>query len=281
MVTNVANLLHRSVRYLASPGGRGDEMLNGTRTLILLHAFPASADMWLPQLARVPPGWQFIAPDIRGFRGMGPAFEDAQLEGATMDDYAGDVLELMNHIDVDTAAIAGLSMGGYVAMAIAARAPKRVSHLILADTKMTADTEDGRAGRDAMRALVEREGPPSVATAMLPKLMGDTAKREQPDLADAIRRLIEVNRTESIVGALGALKSRPDRTAILAALKVPALVICGEEDALTPLSDSQAMAAAIPGARLVVIPKAGHLSNLEQATVFNAALQHFLDTSCR
>jgi 3-oxoadipate enol-lactonase len=279
VVTNVANLLARSVRYLASPGGRSDDMLKGTRTLILLHGFPFSADMWLPQLARVPLGWQFIAPDIRGFRGMGPAYEDAQLDGATMDDYAADVLALMDHLDLKRAAIAGLSMGGYVAMAVAARAPERVSHLILADTKMTPDSEEGRAGRDKMRAMVEQDGPPAVATAMLPKLMGDTARREQPELADAIRRLIEVNRTEAIAGALGALKSRPDRTAMLAALKVPALVICGEEDALTPLADSEAMVATIPGAQFALIPRAGHLSNLEQATVFNAALQRFLESA--
>lgn len=276
MVTNVANLLHRSVRYLVSPGGRSEEMLKGTRTLILLHAFPLSADQWLPQLARVPVGWQFVAPDIRGFRGMGPAYEDAQLDGATMDDYAGDVLDLMDHLDLPRAAIAGLSMGGYVAMAVAARAPQRVTHLILADTKMTADTDEGRAGRDAMRALVEKDGPPAIATAMLPKLLGSTAHREQPDLEIAVRRLIEVNRTESIAGAIGALKARPDRTAALASLRMPALVLCGDEDALTPVSDSEAMADTIPGATLRVIPHCGHLANLEQPTAFNAALQQFL-----
>jgi pimeloyl-ACP methyl ester carboxylesterase len=277
VVTNVANLLARSVRYLASPGGRSEELLKGTRTLILLHAFPMSADMWLPQLARVPLGWQFIAPDIRGFRGMGPAFEDAQLQGATMDDYAGDVIELMDHLDIPKAAVLGLSMGGYVAMALAARAPKRVTHLILSDTKMTPDSDEAKAGRDAMRAMVERDGPPSVATAMLPKLMGETSQREQPDLEVAIRRLIEVNRTESIVGALGAMKSRPDRTASLAAFTGRAMVMCGEEDAITKPADSDAMAATIPGAELVMIPKAGHMSNLEQAPAFNAALQRFLE----
>lgn len=276
MVTNVANLLARSVRYLSSPGGRSEEMLKGTRTLILLHAFPMSADMWLPQLARVPLGWQFIAPDIRGFRGMGPAFEDAQLDGATVDDYAADVIELMEHLDIPKAAILGLSMGGYVAMAVAARAPRRVTHLILADTRMTADTVEQRVGRDTMRAAVERDGAKAAADAMLPNLLGVTTHQEQPDLADAVRRLIEVNRTESVVGALGAMQARPDRTATLAAFTGPALVICGEEDALTKPAESEAMAATIPGATLVMIPRAGHLSNLEQATAFNAALQQFL-----
>lgn len=251
-------------------------MLKGTRTLILLHAFPMSADMWLPQLARVPLGWQFIAPDIRGFRGMGPAFEDAQLQGATMDDYARDVIELMDHLDVPKAAVLGLSMGGYVAMAVAARAPRRVSHLILADTRMTADTDAQRAGRDTMRADVERDGAKAAADAMLPNLLGATSHREQPDLDDAVRRLIEVNRAEAIVGALGAMKSRPDRAATLAEFRGPALVICGEEDAITKPAENEAIAATIPGATLVTIPKAGHLSNLEQAAAFNTALQKFL-----
>jgi len=254
----------------------GEEIVRGTRTLILIHAFPLSADMWLPQLAKVPHGWRFIAPDIRGFRGAGPAFEDAQLAGATMDDYAGDVLALMDHLDLDRAAIAGLSMGGYVAMALAARAPKRISHLILADTRMTADTPDGRAGRDKMKADLAAGGPRVVADAMLPKLVGETTKREQPELGDAIRHLIEMNRAEAIGGAIDALKARPDRTDVLARIAVPALVVCGAEDALTPPADSQAMAQTIPGARLEVIKGAGHLSNLEQPLAFNQALQAFL-----
>ena len=276
MVTAYANLLARTTRYLESPGFAGEEMLKGIRTLVLIHAFPLSADMWLPQLARVPLGWRFIAPDLRGFRGMGLAYEDAQLSNASVDDYAGDILELMDHLDLKRAAIAGLSMGGYVAMALAARAPQRVSHLILADTRMTADTEAQRAGRDAMRAMVEREGPASVATQMLPKLLGASTQRDQPDLSGAVRMLIESNRTEAVAGAIGALKNRPDRTAALGAVQVPTLVICGDEDVLTPPADSAAMAATIPGAQLAMIPNAGHLSNLEQPNAFNEALRLFL-----
>lgn len=276
MVTNVAHLLNRSTRYLESPAAMGEEVVRGMRTLILIHAFPLSADMWLPQLAKVPQGWRFIAPDIRGFRGAGPAFEDAALAGATMDDYADDVLALMDHLDLDRAAITGLSMGGYVAMAVAAKAPQRVSHLVLADTRMTADTPEGRAARDKMKADVERSGPRAVADAMLPKLVGETSKAEQPDLADAVRHLIEVNRAEGIVGGIDALKSRPDRTDMLSRFASPTLVICGREDVLTPPADSEAMARTIPGARLVMIERAGHLSNLEQSAAFTAALQAFL-----
>lgn len=276
MVTNVAHLLNRSTRYLESPAAMGEDIVRGTRTLILVHAFPLSADMWLPQLAKVPPGWRFIAPDIRGFRGAGPAFEDAALAGATMDDYADDLVSLIDHLDIPRVAIAGLSMGGYVAMAFAARAPERLTHLVLADTRMTADTPEGRAGRDKMKADVERDGPRAVADAMLPKLVGETTTTEQPDLADAVRHLIEINRAEGISGAIDALKSRPDRAEALSQVRVPSLVICGAEDVITPPGDSEAMARTIPGARLELIARAGHLSNLEQPAAFTAALQSFL-----
>lgn len=276
MVTNVAHLLNRSTRYLESPAAMGEEIVRGTRTLVLIHAFPLSADMWLPQLAKVPQGWRFIAPDVRGFRGAGPAFEDAALAGATMDDYADDLLSLIDHLDLDKVAVAGLSMGGYVAMALAVRAPERITHLILADTRMTADTPEGRSGREKMKADVERAGPRAVADAMLPKLVGETTKQEQPDLADAVRHMIEMNRTEAIAGAIDALKSRPDRTEALSRVAVPTLVICGSEDVITPPADSEALSRTIPGARLEIIPAAGHLSNLEQPVRFNAALQAFL-----
>jgi len=276
VVTNVAHLLDRSTRYLESPGAMGEEIVRGTRTLLLVHAFPLSADMWLPQLARVPQGWRFIAPDIRGFRGAGPAFEDAALADATMDDYADDLLSLIDHLDIPRVAVAGLSMGGYVAMARAAKAPERITHLILADTRMTADTPEGRAGREKMQADLAKGGPRVVADAMLPKLIGETTKKNQPDLTDAVRLLIEANRPEAISGAIDAMKSRPDRTESLARVRVPALVICGAEDVITPVADSEAMARTIPGAVLEVIPQAGHLSNLERPAAFNAAIQQFL-----
>ena len=210
--------------------------------MLLLHAFPLSADQWLPQLTRVAPGWRAIAPDHRGFHGTGPAFGMSD-EPVTMETYAADALELLAHLGIERTAVAGLSMGGYVAMALARLAPQRLDALVLADTRATADTEEGRAGRDRMI-----------------------------DLAHVIQHVIEQNPPAGIVAGLQAMKSRPDSFEMLTALSCPVTIICGDEDRLTPVADSEAMHRAIPGSTLVVLPRAGHLSNLEAPDGFTAAL---------
>ncbi len=267
MTPKYAHLLDRTVRYHEAGSGR---------TCILLHAFPLSADQWLPQLHRVPPGWRFVAPDVRGFRGVGQAYQDVGLDTATMASHAADVLQLMNHLDVDRGVVGGLSMGGYIALAVARAAAGRLDGLVLADTKATADSEEGRAGRDAMIAKVQTEGVAAIADAMLPKLLGATTQRDQPDLVEAVRTIILRNTPEAVASALGAMKTRPESVSLLAGLTCPALVICGDEDVLTPPADSTAMADALPAATTVVIPQAGHLSNLEAPLAFNQALAEFL-----
>lgn len=267
MSPHYAHLLDRTVRYHEAGSGR---------VCILLHAFPLSADQWLPQLHRVPPGWRLIAPDVRGFRGVGQAYQDVGLDGATMASHAADVLQLMNHLDVDRAVVGGLSMGGYITLAVARAAASRLDAVILADTKAGADSAEGRVNRDAMIARVKAEGVAAIADAMLPKLLGATTQREQPDLVDAVRTLIMRNTPEAIASAVAAMRDRPDSGDLLPALTCPALVVCGTEDGLTPPADSEAMAALLPAATTVLIPDAGHLSNLEAPLAFNEALAAFL-----
>jgi pimeloyl-ACP methyl ester carboxylesterase len=259
VLTKIANLPTRSVRYLDAGSGR---------TMVLLHAFPLSADQWLPQVARVAPGWRVIAPDLRGFRQPDAVADDS----GGVDGHASDVVELLDHLDVRRAVVAGLSMGGYVAFALMRRAPARVSGLVLADTRATADSSEARAAREDMLRLVAVEGPAGVARVMVPKLLGETTKREQPDLADAVTRLIEANGASGIAAGIRALRDRPDASLQLASITCPTLIVCGDEDALTPPSDSEAMHRAIAGSRLVIIPRSGHLSNLENAPAFNGAL---------
>lgn len=265
MKATVAHLPHRSLRYFESGGGRD---------VVLLHAFPLSADQWLPQLHRVPPGFRFIAPDLRGFRGMGAAYEDPGLAaGLSIEDYARDVIALAAHLELDRFIVCGLSMGGYVAFALQRLAPNRVAGLILSNTRAGADSADGRAGRDRMIALAGQEGPEAIAREMVPRLLGETTRREQPDLADAVRRLVVVNSVDGIVTALGALRDRPDSTPGLGTIACPTLVITGDEDAIIPVSEAETMQRGIPNASLVVLPQVGHLSNLEAPSAWSLALE--------
>ena len=269
MKTQIAHLPHRSLRYLESGSGK---------PLILLHAFPLSADQWLPQLHRVPPGWRFVAPDLRGFRGMGPAFEDLGLSGLTIDDYANDVLALMTHLEIDRAVIAGVSMGGYVAFAMVRLAADRVRGLVLSNTRATADSPQTREARAAAIAVAGREGAAGIARDMSPKLLGESTRRDQSDLEEAVRRLILVNAPDAIIAALIALRDRADSTPLLATIRVPTLVIAGDEDAIINVDEATAMQASIPGARVVMLHRTGHLSNLEAPGPWNAAVDGFLSS---
>ena len=252
----------RLTRYLEA--GRG-------RPLILLHAFPLSADMWRAQLDHVPDGWRFIAPDLRGF-GPGGDVPPSQ----TVDEYAGDVLALMTALGIASAVIGGLSMGGYVTLAVFRQAPDRFDGVILADTKAPADTADGRAGRLAMQETLRTKGVGAVVDVLLPKLVGETSRRERPQVLASTRQLMEANQPGAIDAALHALMTRPDSTPDLDRIRCPTLVIVGQEDTVTPAADAELLARSIPGTELVVLPRVGHLSNLEAPDDFSSALTRFL-----
>lgn len=258
----------RTVAYLDS--APGDTAL---RTYVMLHAFPIGANQWEPQMRSVPAGWRLITPDLRGFGG---STEPDSLSALAISDYAGDVADLLEELSISRAVIGGLSMGGYAALALLQSAPHLIEALVLADTRATADTPEGRANRRNMLALVDREGPSGVAREMMPKLLGKTTRELNPAIEAQVRRLIEQQSPVAIRGAIHRMMHRPDSTALLSQVTVPTLVIVGEEDELTPPEESRRIAEAVAGATLVTIPAAGHLSNLEQPDAFNAALNGFL-----
>jgi 3-oxoadipate enol-lactonase len=252
------------VRYLEAPA-QGDRPRG---TLVLLHAFPLNARMWEPQLALAAHGWRIVAPHLRGFD------EDAgDPPASTVDDYAGDVIDLLDALHVEDAVIGGLSMGGYAAFAIFRRAPRYIRGLILADTRSQADTPDGVEGRKRMLQLLADKGAAAVVDEMIPKLLG---ARSRAALDDRVRALALSSPPAAIAGAIRALMTRPDSTPLLAAIRCPTLIVVGDEDTLTPPALSEQMHRAIPGSELVIVPGAGHLSSLEQPDAFNSALARFL-----
>jgi len=167
-------------------------------------------------------------------------------------------------------------MGGYVAFALLRLASRYVQGLVLADTRSQADTAEGVAGRQRMLQLVLDKGPSAVADEMIPKLLGATTLSTRPAVVDQVRSLALASSADAIAGAISALMTRPDSTPLLGSIHVPTLIVVGDEDTVTPPAASEEMHAAIGGSELVRISQAGHLSNLEQPDVFNAALTAFL-----
>jgi 3-oxoadipate enol-lactonase len=249
----------RRVRYLEE--GRG-------APLLLLHAFPLNAEMWRPQLEAVPEGWRFIAPDLAGFGGSERRGDAAP----SMDGYAADALALLDTLGAGRVTVAGLSMGGYVAFGVLRAAPARVRALVLADTRAEADGAEARENRAKMLTVLGERGPRGVADAMLPKLLAG----DDPGLRAQVRRLIEGNQADGLRDAILALRDRPDATALLEGLDLPALVMAGDADEVTPPALHEAMHRALPQSRLAVLPGAGHLSNLERPAQFTTALSAFL-----
>jgi 3-oxoadipate enol-lactonase len=240
--------------------------------LILLHAFPLSAHMWEGQLEHAERGWRVIAPHLRGFDGA-----TADPAASSVDDYAADVIDLLDALHIQEAVVGGLSLGGYLAFAILRLAPRYVQALILADTRSQADTPEAIQGRERMIQLVEARGPAAIADEMIPKLLGETTRRQRTDIVDKVRALVLSNSTAAIAGAIRALMTRPDSTPLLSTIHCPTLILVGDEDTLTPPALAEQLHSGIAGSERVVIPAAGHLSNLEQPAAFNAALARFLD----
>ena len=241
--------------------------------VLLVHGFPHARRFWAPMVAALGRGdgeVRAIAPDLRGF-GDTPARAPM-----TLDQHADDLVALLDHLGIARAVVCGLSMGGYVALALWRRHPGRVRALVLADTRATADDDAQRAKRDELAEVARTRGSAAVAEAQLAGALGKTTRAGDPARVEGLRQLMATASVDGIVGALAAMRDRPDATGTLAGITVPTLVVVGTEDVLTPPKDARALAAGIPGATLVEIPAAGHVSAWERPEAFADALRTFV-----
>jgi pimeloyl-ACP methyl ester carboxylesterase len=236
--------------------------------VVLLHGFPFSRRMWRPQasLARTV---RLITPDLRGFGESGGT-------PISVDEFADDVHALVEHLKLSTFVLGGFSMGGYVLFRYVARHADRVQAVLLLDTRAEADTPEGRQRRYEAIARIEREGPAGYLDDFLGLMVSPKTVQSRPALVQQIRAQMESARPATLTGALRAMAERPDSTPVLSAIHVPTLIVVGEDDKATPPDSSRKMHAAIAGSQLVIIPEAGHTSNLEQPERFNTALASFL-----
>lgn len=241
--------------------------------ILFVHGFPFHGGMWAAQAGALS-GWQAVVPDLRGFGQSGRG----ALDDWTMDTFADDLAALVGVLGLGPAVVCGLSMGGYVAFAFWRRHRDLCRGLVLADTRAAADTEVGRAGRREMADRVLAEGTGFVADDMLPRLLSGYTRRERPAVVTRVRAMIEGTPAETIARAQRAMAVRPDSRRDLGGIDVPVLVVAGEEDALIPVGEAEAMATTIPGARLELVPDAGHLAPTEDAVAFNRILAGWLAT---
>ena len=245
--------------------------------LVLIHGYPLNRMIWEAQWEGLNKQARVLAPDLRGFGGS-----EMVAGTTTIETYADDVHELLRAMAIEQpAVIAGLSMGGYVALAYARKYGAHVAGLILANTKATPDSEEGKAGRNKNIAVAQEQGAGAIAEGMLPKLFAPKTYTANGELVEQVKRIMASSTVPGIVGALGAMRDRPDALDVLSTANVPTLILAGADDALMPMAEQEKMKQAAPNSTLVVIPDAGHLSPMEQPDAFNHAVAEFLKTVAR
>jgi 3-oxoadipate enol-lactonase len=240
--------------------------------VLFIHGFPFDHAMWRHQLA-VLARRRCLAPDLRG---AGMSIGPDAAEEYSMGAYASDLIRQIDDQRIEAVAVCGLSMGGYIAFELLRQIPQRIRALILCNTKAAADTAEAKRGRDVMATKARKEGARSIAAELVPKLLAPATREHRPDVVREVTELIERQPVSGIVGALRALRERPDSTPLLGQIRIPVLVVAGEADQITPAVGMQEMARSIPSVQFVLIPDAGHLTPLEQPDVVTAALRDFL-----
>lgn len=240
-------------------------------SVVFLHAFPLNRTMWTPQVEALKDRHRVITIDLRGH-----GESDAPMWRYTLEQFADDVIALLQHLSITKATFVGLSMGGYILFALYQNYPGYVQALVFADTRAQADTPEGKAARFSMAQIAYKRSTSAIADLMLPKLLSPAAVSTRPDLMNQLRAMITGNQISGIIGDLMAMEARPDSTDLLQKITCPTLVMAGEEDVASPPTEVQFIADHIPGAQFGRIPQAGHLSNMENPNAFNAALGRFL-----
>jgi 3-oxoadipate enol-lactonase len=246
-------------------GGEGTPVL-------LLHAFPLDAEMWEPQVEALGDKFRFVTVDLLGF-GESDAPQDRS--AYSIEAYADQAKAVVDALGVGKVVLVGLSMGGYVILAFLRKYRDFAAGVVLADTRAEADAPEGIQKRTAQQKQVSEQGTAELIDALIGALLSQSTVERKRDVTERVKSLMD-NPAYGYIGALEAMKNRPDSTDGLVEIKVPSLIVVGENDGLTPPELSRKMHEHIGGSRLVVLPEAGHLSNLESPEAFNGALAEFL-----
>lgn len=257
-----------SVSLRVAQRGQGEPILYA-------HGFPLDHSMWQHQLDGCAEFSHGIAPDLRGF-GQSRSNDTT----VTMAQFADDLAALLDSLGIqEPVTFCGLSMGGYIAWEFFERHRARLRRLVLCDTRAVADSAEGAAQRQKLAELVLARGSDLLVAQMTPKLFSEATQHSGSVVVAAMQQVIRGTAPQAIAAALRGMAERRDFSERLGDIDVPTLVICGAHDAISPPAEMRGIAAAIPGARYVEIPDAGHMAPLENPHAVQQALRDFLETT--
>lgn len=248
-----------------------DDIGEGNLPIIFLHGFPFDKTMWRLQLDFLKPTHRVLACDIRGFGKSKD--EESPL---SMDLFAEDLILFMDALTIGSAIICGLSMGGFIALNALNKYPDRFEALILCDTQCIADTAEVKEKREQVIEEIKLGGVTKFNEGFIKSVFCKESFSHKKELVKNLHRVVFANSQQVIINGLTALAERSETCSTLDDIKIPTLIICGREDEVTPLAQSEFMQHAIKDSTLQVIDNAGHVSNLEQADIFNKHLTDFL-----
>lgn len=239
--------------------------------VICIHAFPLNQSMWDEQARALKNHCRVVTLDLRGFGNS-----DATEGLCSMSQMASDIRQLMKSLSIDRAVLAGISMGGYIALAFYRDYPQMVRAMVLANTRATADTDEARERRMKSAERAERDKAAAIADDMVSIAFAQATAETQPRLIQRLRAMIEANSPQSMAAAQRGMAARQDSTGLLSRIDFPVLIIAGSDDRIAPLAEMESLREQIPASRLAVIEGAGHFSNMERADEFNQALLDFI-----
>lgn len=245
----------------------------GSIPVIFLHGYPFDKSMWMRQLDDLKASNRVISYDIRGF-----GKSKDELSTLSIDQFTDDLMSFMDKLNIEKSIICGLSMGGYIALNATARFPERFRALILCDTQCISDTTEVKESRIAAIEQIKLNGPTVFNEKFIKSVFHPNSLKNKTELVQNIENIVFANSKEIIIAGLSALADRSETCSNLNKILLPTLIICGREDKVTPMLQSEFMHEQIKGSLLKIIEDAGHLSNLEQPVDFNKHLQDFLNT---